>query len=185
MFMSRLKMQRATSENSVELAALINSAYRGESSRKGWTTEADLLGGQRTDADALFEMLADPSQAFLIFKQTQKIIGCVLLKNESPWGYLGMLTVDPTQQSQGLGKSILAQAEFWAKEHWSTKSIWMTVITQRTELIDWYLRRGYLKTALRLPFPQHDPRFGIPKRQDLEFVRLEKKFSDQIYAPRA
>src|SRR4051794_13241714 len=34
------------------IVALVESAYRGESSRAGWTTEADLLDGQRTDRAA-------------------------------------------------------------------------------------------------------------------------------------
>lgn len=92
-------------ENQIDLLVeLVNKAYRGEDSKKGWTTEADFLEGQRIDADLLLEILNDPKSMILVARKMYdtKIIGCVNLRNEGLKCYLGMLTVDPTFQNQGL-----------------------------------------------------------------------------------
>lgn len=158
------------------LHALVNSAYRGESSKRGWTTEADLLGGQRTDAGKLLEMIqgAD-SRVELLESGEGRLLGCVYLKRE-PSGacYLGMLTVDPTRQAGGLGKRLLDHAEEIARG-WGCNRMRMTVISAREELIAYYERRGYRKTGATEPFPENDPRFGLPKIAGLTFLELEKK----------
>jgi N-acetylglutamate synthase-like GNAT family acetyltransferase len=160
-------------ENDIEkLDTLVNSAYRGESSRKGWTTEADFLDGIRVDQQGLREMIKDKNSVILIASLDNKVNGCVYLQQQQDNTYLGMLTVNPELQAKGLGKKILAKAEDWALQQQSKKII-MTVITLRHELIHWYERNGYQTTGEKKPFPD-DPRFGIPK-QPLEFVVMEKK----------
>jgi len=158
------------------LVALINSAYRGDSSRLGWTTEADLLDGIRTDEFSLTALLEDPDGTLFVYtlEAINQIIGCVYLKRSEGKLYLGMLTVSPQRQAQGIGKKLLAAAEAYALEN-HIPAIFMTVITQRVELIDWYQRHGYIKTGERRPFPS-DSKFGLPK-QPLEFEVLEKKIS--------
>ncbi len=156
-----------------ELVHLVNSAYRGESSKKGWTTEADLLGGIRTDAAGLSNMLSDAHSIILTCRDLdQTLIGCVYLQKKETGLYLGMLTVAPHLQARGTGKLLLAAAESQALE-WGCSTINMTVISVRTELIAWYQRHGYNKTGETKPFPA-DPAFGLPK-QPLEFVVMEKK----------
>ena len=167
-----MMITKATKEDVPELVRLVNSAYRGESSRKGWATEADLLGGIRTDEEAMTEMVTRPDALVLKYFAEDEIIGCVYLKNQHPKLYLGMLTVKPDIQAQGIGKKILHASENYAKEN-GFSSIVMTVISLRHALIDWYIRRGYHFTGEKKPFPSGDPRFGIPKRE-LEFVVLEK-----------
>ena len=158
------------------LRALIESAYRGDSARRGWSHEADLLDGQRTDLAGLEAMLADPAQHLLVLRDHDELRACVALTDKSDGlAYLGMLTVDPERQSSGLGKLILAATEDHAAAQFAATRIEMTVIEQRGELIAWYERRGYAQTGERRPFPTHDPRFGLPKRDDLEFVVLEKR----------
>ncbi len=152
------------------LHALIERAYRGDSARGGWTHEADLLGGQRTDAAALAAMLADPAQTILV--TGAPIAGCVALRRIEDGAYLGMLTVAPDGQAQGLGRALLAEAERVAHVG-GAGFIEMTVIRQRAELIAWYQRRGYALTGETRPFPMDDPRFGLPKAA-LEFVVLTK-----------
>ena len=157
------------------LHALIESAYRGESARQGWSHEADLLGGQRTDIDALDAMLADPAQHLLVLRDGDELRACVALTDKSAGlAYLGMLTVEPSRQSAGLGRMILAAAEDHAAAHFAATRIEMTVIAQRHELIAWYERRGYARTGEQRPFPGHDPRFGLPQRDDLAFEVMEK-----------
>jgi GNAT superfamily N-acetyltransferase len=161
----------ATAADVPALHALVERAYRGEAARSGWTHEADLLDGQRTDRQALAAMLADPAQAMLV--AGEPIHGCVALTRLEDRAYLGMLTVAPEGQAQGLGRALLAAAESHARD-WALARIEMTVIRQRTELIAWYQRRGYALTGEMRPFPMEEPRFGLPKRADLAFVVLEK-----------
>lgn len=155
------------------LDKLVNSVYRGDSSRQGWTTEADLLDGTRTDAAAIKELIETPGVTILKYVESNEIHACVELKKESNTLYLGMLTVKPILQGKGIGKELLKVAEEEAKKQKCT-SIFMTVISVRKELIDWYLRNGYQLTGERKPFAFNDPRFGQPKMK-LEFVVMEKK----------
>lgn len=160
--------------NDVEsIARLVNSAYRGDHAKKGWTTEADLIDGTRTDAAALADIIKKPDTTILKFEQDEKIIGCVELKTVDSKLYLGMLTVEPSIQGGGIGKKLLAAAEDFGRAK-GCKSVYMTVITIRTELVDWYKRHGYADTGERKPFQFNDPRFGQPKRK-LEFLVLEKQ----------
>jgi len=155
-----------------QLVKLVNSAYRGESSKKGWTTEADLLGGIRTDEDALLKMMQQPHSVILKGTQDQELVACVNLQKQGIYMYLGMLTVSPQIQARGIGKKLVKAGEDYAREQGCTAVI-MTVITLRHELIEWYQRRGYHDTGERKPFP-NDPGFGIPN-QPLEFLVMEKK----------
>jgi GNAT superfamily N-acetyltransferase len=164
----------ANAESVDTISALVNSAYRGESSKRGWTTEADLLGGQRTDPETLREMIADKRNAILLLYEQDGLIACVYLQRRADHAYLGLLTVKPELQARGLGKRLLAAAEMWARENWKVAKIEMTVIQKRHELIAWYERRGYSNTGRTEPFPYDDEKFGLPKAAGLEFVVLEK-----------
>jgi len=157
------------------LHALIESAYRGDSAKLGWTHEADLLGGQRTDMEALEAMVSDPAQAILILRDGEDIDACAALADRGGGlTYLGMFTVAPGRQATGVGRLLLAASEEHAATRFGATRIEITVIAQRTELIAWYERRGYRPTGERRPFPADDPRFGLPMRDDLVFVVLEK-----------
>jgi ribosomal protein S18 acetylase RimI-like enzyme len=164
----------ATPADCAAIVALVESAYRGGSSRAGWTTEADLLGGQRTDADEIAAILAEPHARLLLALDGGEILGCVLLRREREGAYLGMLAVRPQLQGGGLGKRLLGEAEARARSDLGATRIRMTVIEQRKELIAWYERRGYANTGRTEPFPYGNPRFGLPKRDDLRFVVLAK-----------
>ena len=155
------------------LVTLINSAYRGETSKKGWTTEAHLLEGKRTDEEEMTEILQDPKNTILKFTENDKIIGSVLLVEKGHQLYLGMLTVSPELQNSGIGKKLLAEAEIHAKTL-GLSSIIMTVISVREELITWYKRHGYVDTGEKEAFPEsgiHVTVSAVP----LEFIFLEKQ----------
>lgn len=170
-----MKIRRAGVEDVPALHQLIESAYRGVSARQGWSHEADLLDGQRTDPDALLAMLDDPAQVLLV-AETDALVACVALSDRGGnLAYLGMLTVSPMHQAAGLGRSMLGAAEAFARKELRASRIEMTVIAQRGDLIAWYERRGYALTGERRPFPHDDPRFGLPRRADLEFVVLDKR----------
>jgi len=163
---------KATLADVPALNKLVNSAYRGDSSRKGWTTEADLLDGTRTDEKAIEEFFAESGSTILKFLHQENIIGCVRLVKHGSQLYLGMFAVDPTMQNKGIGKQLLVAAEEEArKQH--CKSIDMTVISVRTELINWYKRNGYSQVGGIKPMVFDNPSGGIPKK-DLFFITLEK-----------
>jgi ribosomal protein S18 acetylase RimI-like enzyme len=174
-------LKPATPTDLSELTTLVNSAYRGDSSRKGWTTEADLLGGIRTSEESLAETIAKPGATILIHRDetTRELIGCVYLEKKDDLMYLGMLTVSPEIQAQGIGRYLLAGAEAYARQL-GCQAVEMTVISQRAELIAWYERRGYALTGETRPFPMGDERFGQPKTS-LEFVVMRK---DLLYETR-
>lgn len=157
------------------LHRLVERAYRGEEAKKGWTHEADMLGGQRTDPGELTRILTDPARVILAAEQDGRVIGCVQVMDEGAGvAYLGMLSVEPALQASGLGKRLMAAAEAYARDRLAAHTIRMTVIVQRPVLIAWYERLGYALTGRREPFPLDDEHFGIPFRRDLEFVELAK-----------
>ncbi len=160
-----------------EIESLVNSAYRGDTSRVGWTTEADYLDGQRIDEAGLKELISSPEIVILCLKDASnsQILACVeLAKFEANSVLLGMLSVNPKMQNQGLGAKLIKSAESFVKEHFQTQKIIMKVISIRSELIAYYERKGYKRLNQFDAFPYGDSRFGIPKRDDLEFVRMEK-----------
>lgn len=162
----------ATHEDIPALLTLVNSAYRGESSRAGWTSEADLLDGIRTTRPALEDMLAHPDAVILLYEDGETLAGCVYLEKLGLSMYLGMLSVSPQLQAKGIGKRLLEAAGNRAREQ-SCTTMEMTVISVRHELIAWYERHGYHQTGEKEPFPTDEEKFGIP-RQKLEFVVLKK-----------
>ena len=162
----------AKTEDAQALSDLVNSAYRGDSSRRGWTTEADLLDGTRTDAKAIEEIIQRPGTVLLKYLDEGEILGCVELNRSGNKLYLGMLTVQPDLQGKGIGKQLLKAGEEEALKQ-DCHAVFMTVISVRSELIAWYIRHGYHDTGKRKPFDVPDPRWGIPKTK-LEFVVLEK-----------
>ena len=171
-----MKLDLACPTDLPSLHALIEAAYRGDSARVGWSHEADLLDGQRTDLAALEQMLADPAQHLLVLRDGDALRACIALADKSGGlAYLGLLTVDPESQAIGLGRMLLAAAEDHAAQCFAATRIEMTVIAQRDELIAWYQRRGYAPTGERRPFPHGNPRFGLPRRDDLEFVVMERR----------
>lgn len=156
------------------LHALVESAYRGDSARTGWTHEADLLGGQRTDREMLAAMLESATTGLLVAEEDGVLVGCVAAEDRGDYGYVSMVTVAPSQQGGGLGRTLLESAERHILETFGLSRARMSVISLRGELIGWYERRGYRDTGETAPFPYGDSRFGEPVRDDLVFVVLEK-----------
>jgi GNAT superfamily N-acetyltransferase len=171
------RLATATPGDVAAIVGLVDSAYRGDVSRQGWTTEADLLDGQRTDAEAVGALIADGARGrsvMLLAFDGVDLIGCCHLEERAPGeAYFGMFAVRPDGQGRGRGGAILSEAERITAE-WGAAQLTMTVIKQRHDLIAWYERRGYRRTGQSRPFPYGDPRFGIPTRPDLEFIVLAK-----------
>ena len=156
------------------LVVLVTSAYRGDASRVGWTTEADLLDGNRIDPDVLREDIVRSRSRVLVGERDGELLACAHVAEESGAGYFGMFSVRPNLQGGGIGKRLLDEAERVVREEWRLPTMRMTVIDIRDELIAFYERRGYRRTGIYKPFPHGDERFGLPKRDDLRFEVLEK-----------
>lgn len=166
---------RTASEADVDaIVALVESAYRGEASRAGWTTEADLLDGRRTGPEDVLAQLARPQSRMLLAERDGGLLACAHVAVEDGAGYFGMFSVKPGLQGAGIGGQVLAEAERMARDEFGMARMRMTVIDLREELIAWYERRGYRRTGIKKPFPYGDERFGLPRRDDLRFEVLEK-----------
>lgn len=169
-----LHFRDATLADVDALVVLVTSAYRGDASRVGWTTEADLLDGNRIDPDVLREDIVRSRSRVLVGERDGELLACAHVAEENGAGYFGMFSVRPNLQGGGIGKRLLDEAERVVREEWRLPAMRMTVIDIRDELIAFYERRGYRRTGIYKPFPHGDERFGLPKRDDLRFEVLEK-----------
>ena len=169
-----MKITQASLNDVKELNNLVNSAYRGEESKKGWTTEAEILDGIRIDEKALELLLAKPEVTILkLTDQSGKIVGTVCLEVKSHELYLGMFAVSPLAQGNGIGKSLLMAAEHHAIENNCAKII-ISVISSRVELVNWYSRHGYVPTGDSIAFEEIEGRFGDPKVSAIRLIEMEK-----------
>lgn len=172
--MTELHFRVATPADLDAIVALVTSAYRGDSSRAGWTTEADFLGGNRIDAEVLRADIERPGSRVLLAERDGALLACAHVSEDDGAGYFGMFSVVPGLQGGGIGKQVLAECERIARDDWRLPAMRMTVIDIRDELIAFYERRGYRRTGILKPFPYGDERFGLPQRDDLRFEVLEK-----------
>ena len=172
--MGELEFRAATEADIDAIVLLVTRAYRGESSRAGWTTEADLLDGQRIDPEVLRADMRKPRSRVLLALRGGALVACAHVTDDDGRGYFGMFAVEPTLQSGGIGRAVVAECERLAREEWRLPLMRMSVIDLRGELIAWYVRLGYRRTGTHLPFPYGDARFGVPRRDDLRFEILEK-----------
>lgn len=196
----RLTWREAREDDVPAFVALVESAYRGDGSRAGWTTEADLLGGQRMDLEMGRELLATPGTLVLLFWKGEGAdaltvggqaggdsippVACVQLEDKGDGvAYFGTFAVAPQMQGSGIGKLVMLAAEQAVTERWGATTMRMTVIRQRAELISFYERRGFALTGESEPFPYGQEQFGLPQRDDLEFVVLEKQLQPQTATP--
>lgn len=170
-----IRYRLASMDDVATIVALVNSVYRGHSSRLGWTTEADLLDGQRTDSADVSGLMAAAESFFLLAQDDEGLLGSAHILRDEDVARFGMFSILPGQQGQGLGTQFLIEAEARVRQRWPVGAMRMSVISLRSELIAYYARRGYLATGETLPFPT-DPRFGTSKVGRLEFTVLEKRF---------
>lgn len=171
-----LLFRTATAADVDAVVMLVESAYRGESGLRGWTTETHLLDGRRTDAGLVAELLVSSESAVLLAQAGDALLACCHIEKHDRSAYFGMFAVDPLRQNGGLGRQLLTEAERYARDIWQCSAMHMKVIEARGELIAWYERRGYRRTGEYSPFPYGNERFGIPRRDDLRFELMIKHF---------
>ncbi|KAK0386436.1 hypothetical protein NLU13_6273 [Sarocladium strictum] len=172
-----LSIRPAVPDDAPEVLLLVNKAYRGDSSRQGWTTEADLVGDQRIDLEGVLVKINDPTGKLLVaHDEAGKLASCCEIRRQEgkDLGYFGMFAVDPERQGGGIGRQVMLAAEKYAKETLELHRLEMSVIWTRRELFDWYERLGYARTGEKKPFPYHDPTQGRPLRDDLYFEVMVK-----------
>lgn len=169
-----LAFRPATLADIPVLVELVTSAYRGDISRKGWTTEADLLDGNRIDPDVLRTDIERPRSRVVIAEREGEMLACAHIAEDEGAGYFGMFSVRPGLQGGGIGNAVMLETERVVRDEWGLPAMRMTVIDIRDTLIAYYERRGYVRTGIKKPFPYGDARYGIPRREDLRFEVLEK-----------
>ena len=180
-----VRLRPATAADGPQVAALVHAAYRSEESRLGWTTEADLVGGQRVDAAMVADLVRDDQSVVLLAvaasEAGESLLACCHLEQRADAALLGMVAVRPGQQGRGIGRRMLAAAEEHARTAWGVRSLEITVINHRTELIAWYERCGFGRTGVDHPFPYGDERYGLPRRPDLVLVGMSRQIgSDRM-----
>ncbi|MEP7185535.1 MAG: GNAT family N-acetyltransferase [Rhodanobacter sp.] len=175
-----MQFRLASAADIAAIVALVESAYRGESGLRGWTTESHLLDGQRTDAEDVAAVIGRPESRVLLAEADGRLKASCHVERQGESAYFGMFAVDPTGQGLGLGRKMLAEAERIARDEWQCRFMRMSVIEQRADLIAWYERRGYRRSGEYQPFPYGDERFGIPRRDDLRFEVLTKSLSETM-----
>ena len=167
-----------TSDDDVNaILKLVRSAYRGDDSRAGWTTEADLVADERIDAAGVRAKIDEPQGVILTaYDDTGRLASCCeILRRDDELAYFGLFAVDPTRQAGGIGRQVLAEAEEYARKVFGVQKMEMNVIFPREELIAWYIRRGYTKTDETKPFPYEQLVNGKALRDDLYFSVLVKE----------
>lgn len=190
----QLTFRKATPADASAVLALVRSAYRGESSRKGWTTEADFLADERIDEAGVLAKIKEPNGAVLLAfttpsttttttttvdpEQQQLLLACcevLAYPGDGGLAYFGLFAVNPALQNGGIGRRLLGEAERYAKETLGAAQMEMQVVWLRDELIAWYARRGYkLTEGETRPFPYEHLVNGKALRDDLYFVVLRK-----------
>lgn len=167
-----LRFRLAEADDVVAVTALVERAYRGEAATTGWTTETDILTGPRTSEAQVAELVADAGSRFVLAERDGRLVGAALVQRAGDSAYFGMFAVDPREQGSGVGKAVVEACERTARDLWSSTAMTLTVINLRQELIEWYERRGYVRTGRHLPFPFHEASGAL--RTDFDLMELRK-----------
>ena len=150
---------------------LFRSCYRGDSARKGWSNEADLLDGDRTTPEEVAAMIAAPEKRVLLAERDGALVGTVTITDlGGALAYMGLLCIDPDLQAGGLGRALVREVEQLAVCEFGAKRMELIVVDVREELIAWYERRGYTRTGELRPFP-------LPMDVPYKMVVLERSIS--------
>lgn len=155
------------------ITKLVNQAYRPESATPAWTHESNWVAGNRTNISQIMDVIAKSNSIILVGIKGSSIVACVHVEQEGNSSHIGMLAVHPELQGAGAGKQMLSQAEKYALEIFGAEKLIMLVVSSRSELIAFYLRRGYRQTGSIMDYPLALD-VGIPKKPNLKIEVLEK-----------
>jgi len=168
----------AEAKNAEAIARLVNFAYRSKLINNGWSNESELVAGHRIDDESVLALMQQPQSVILLCNMDKRLLACAHLLNTDGTVYLGMLSVIPEVQGMGIGKRMLQQAEDYAWNNMEADAIIMDVISQRTELISFYQRRGYVIHGQEKEYPVH-LNIGEPLQNNLTVQQLVKNKQHQ------
>lgn len=180
------------------LHSLIQSSYRSETSR-GWCTEAHLVSGERISESDLREIIAEDQHPILVADTNETelpssilpiasaepsgrsvsphsssqnlILGCIQIQVQSSTRcLLGLFAVLTGLQSKGIGGSLMTAAEAQSVCQFGASIAQVWVITERSDIMAMYLKRGYVPTGKLKDFVLPH----LSKKPDLKFAILEK-----------
>ncbi len=163
-------LEKARYDQAQAISNLVNLTYRGEA---GWTKETQIIQGDRTNRQEIEMVLSNPDAHFFVVNQSQALAACIYVAKEQEHAYIGFFSVHPDLQGKGLGKYVLEQAETFAQKNMGVQKFVMFVVSQRSELIAFYERRGYSRTGRIEAYPLHLG-IGVPKIAGLTIEYLEK-----------
>ncbi|NNH26031.1 MULTISPECIES: GNAT family N-acetyltransferase [Acinetobacter] len=177
--MQPLKYRLANASDVESLVALINQAYRTNTG-SSWTSEQDIVTGDRINHQQLLESLNQQNFSLFVAEIVEHsesaLVACVGLAFQHSSVEIGTFCVASDWQNQGIGKQVLAYAEQKAFAIFPTLiSYEMFVLDARIELIQYYERCGYSKTACIESYPIH-ANVGQPLI-DLQLQHMSKSIS--------
>jgi ribosomal protein S18 acetylase RimI-like enzyme len=166
----------ASATDVAAVVQLVNQAYRPATGLGGWTHEAEWVGGLRTNREQVLALLDMPHSQLLLGVRNDKLVACVHVEQVGTLSYIGMLAVNPLSQTHGVGKQMLAAAEAYACAHFAPHSLLMQVLSSRSELIEFYQRRGYQLSGEHQEYPL-TAGVGVPLIGGLTVLTLYKRIA--------
>ena len=176
--MLKPQFRLAEQRDMAELVKMINSAYR-DPHQNSWTNESELVDGDRIDHAQLEALIHQHSQTSLYdhtsydslllvaeihHQMKDEMIGCIAINSQQQDVEIGTFCIAPQWQNLGYGAQVLNAAETYAiKMKPNLRKMVMWVLDARSELIDFYSRRGYVKTGIVEEYP-FDLNVGTPLR---------------------
>ena len=168
-----LSFHKAEINDASVIADLVNTAYRGEGSRAGWTTEADLLDGLRITTPEIAALIRRNDAFVLVGVLRDQVVACIACEHNENTAKFGLISVKPILQNKGYGREMIQAAEAITAREWRVAGFYLSVITLRTELIEFYERLGFERSGQFENFPEN-PALWQPKVQDLALEYLVK-----------
>ncbi|CEJ55068.1 hypothetical protein PMG11_01345 [Penicillium brasilianum] len=172
---TNLHFRTATQDDILDLKQLIESAFRAEDCREGWVGNSQLAAQFSIEAKNIASIIDNPESLFLMAGDTSgTLLGTIGVSKRGPdSARLFMLAVDPDCHRGGLGKRILTYAEGYCQREWGSKVLGLDALSNRENLISWYMRRGFRKTGETTPFPREEFK-DLDLPDDLHFVEFQK-----------
>ena len=133
--MSTLHIRPAHLKDTDALSRLINRAFVAESL---W------VSGERINPDGVRELVFKGT--FLLGENNGALLACVYIERRGSSAHIGLVSVDPNHQHQGLGSEIMTAAEAHCREA-GYHEMELRFINHRTTLKDFYSQLGYALTG--------------------------------------
>ncbi|MEK8034574.1 GNAT family N-acetyltransferase [Ideonella sp. DXS29W] len=158
---------------------LVNRAYRPGlggpgHAVAGWTHESALVSGPRLTLVQARGLWTADTEVLVLDGSVGGLAACVHLRRAGFDACIGLLAADPAQQGSGLGSRLLAAAERHALEVWGSDRACISVVAERSELVAYYQRRGYVRRGNEVgPYPA-SAGIGLPRRPGLGVIQMDK-----------